>query len=116
MTQKQIDSLSISKGYMSKSFLSCSLKTYVLLIIAKSQILNTFNLLVICFQSLLFWNKSEYIQQVSTVFFFSKQSLYGSRACIHKKLRMKNVQGLVLNVEAVIYLLLHNLHDCTFKP
>ena len=35
---------------------------------------------VICFQSLLFWNKSEYIQQASTVFFVSKQSLYGSIA------------------------------------
>ena len=116
MTQKQIGSLSISKGYTSKSFLSCSLKTYVLLVIAKSQILNTFNFLVIYFQSLLFWNKSEYIQQVSTVFFLSKQSLYELRACKLKKLRMKNVQELVLHVEAVIYLLLHNLHDCTFKP
>ena len=50
---------------------------------------------VICFQSLLFWNKSEYIQQVSTVF-FSKQSLYGSITYKLKKLWIQNFQGLFL--------------------
>ena len=33
-----------------------------------------------------------------------------------KSLKSYECKRLVLDVEAVIYLLLHNLHDCTFKP
>ena len=51
---------------------------------------------VICFQSLLFWNKSEYIEQASTVFFASKQSLYGSIAYKLKKLWIQNFEGFFL--------------------
>ena len=51
---------------------------------------------VICFQSLLFWNKSEYIQQASTVFFVSKHSIYGSIAYKLKNLWIQNCEGLFL--------------------
>ena len=60
------------------------------------KVLNSSYFSVIGFQSLLFWNKSEYIQQVSTVFFVSKQSLYGSIAYKLKKLWIQNFQGLFL--------------------
>ena len=60
LTQKQIDSLSISKGYMSESFLLCNSKIYVLLItltsrnVAKFFSLITYNFSVVfkacCFE------------------------------------------------------------------
>ena len=59
------------------------------------KVLNSSYFSVIGFQSLLCWNKSEYIQQVSTVL-FSKQRLYGSIAYKFKKLWIQNFQGLFL--------------------
>ena len=96
------------------------------------KVLNSSYFSVIGFQSLLFWNKSEYIQQVSTVFFVSKQSLYGSIAYKLKKLWIQNFQGLFfmlkpsfvccyttcislpLNQEYILFITLLTINKCFF--
>ena len=95
------------------------------------KVLNSSYFSVIGFQSLLCWNKSEYIQQVSTVL-FSKQRLYGSIAYKFKKLWIQNFQGLFLmlkrsficcyttcmsvpsNQEYILFITLLTINKCFF--
>ena len=67
---------------------------------------------VICFQSLLFWkqvnlNNRVLLSFVCKVFFWSKN--LKNKKAVHAKFSI-----CVSYVEAVIYLLLHNFHDCNF--
>ena len=75
-------------------------------------ILTIYNFAVIYLLNFLFSSKEAYFLIVSIAFYVYKQRLSNSKtkAAINAKISI-----FIFCVEAIKYLLLHNLHDCTFK-
>ena len=73
-----------------------------------------YNFAVIYPWNLLFSLKVGYFLTVSIVFLFTNK-LYGSITWKLEQLWMYTFQCFFICTEVIIYLLLHNLHDCTFN-
>ena len=78
----------------------------------KFRISTIYNFKVIYPWNLLFFEKVAYFLTVSIVFSVYEQNLKKAKTWIAMK--AKN-SVFVIFVEAIIYLLLHNLHNCTFN-